>query len=92
MPKIISGSTTVNTGTSGIDHWGIFANADINDLFGVTDASVYNTTVIFANGDYGANAVSISTYYQGSTWYVKFDKATKGSVRVNYIAMYTHAS
>lgn len=92
MPKVISGSKTVNTGTSGIDHWGILANADVNELLGVADASVYNTTVIFVNGDYDANAISISTYYQGSTWYAKFDKVTKGNVRVNYIAMYTPLS
>lgn len=91
IPKVISGSKTVNTGTSGIDHWGILANADVNHLLGVSDASVYNTTVIFANGDYDANAADITTYYDSGTWYAKFNQATRGNIRVNYIVMYTPA-
>ena len=88
IPIIRSGTKSIDVGTSGITYWGIFANYDINQMLGVTDASNFNTTVIFSNGDYAANSFVVDTYYDSGTWYTKFDKSIVGNIRLNYIVAY----
>lgn len=88
IPIIQSGTKSLDLGLSGATHWGVFANYDINQLLGVTNASNFNTSVFFSNGDYAANSFVVDAYYDSGTWYAKFDKSIVGSIRLNYIVAY----
>lgn len=64
--------------------------AEINNLFGVTNASNANTACFFANGDGGAQNVHLEgATFQDNTWRVVGNTNFQtGSLRVNYLLLY----
>lgn len=74
---------------SGDNACNFLSNSEINDYFGVMNASNTNTVVLVANGD--ANAVPAhfeGTSYINGAWYAVYDRIVNGSIRINYLVVY----
>ena len=66
----------------------LFSFAELNDIFGVANVDLGNTTVLAANGDWTANKCQITTFCTASAWHVGFSEIISGPVRVNYLAVF----
>lgn len=65
------------------------SNSEINDYFGVMNASNGNTVVLVANGDANAAPAHFEgTSYINGAWYAVYDRIVKGSIRINYLVVY----
>ena len=98
MP-IIRAGTLIFKNESGIpiNGYAIFKNENLNEMFGVTNASHTNSFLIFMNGDHSAGLVDrdFYTYYTssgGGVWEIKLTDERNINIgaefRVNYIAAY----
>ena len=84
--KMYAGTKVCNSGDNACN---FLSNSEINDYFGVMNASNANTVVLVANGD--ANAVPAhfeGTSYVNGAWYVLYDRIVNGSIRINYLVVY----
>ena len=84
--KMYAGTKVCNSGDNACN---FLSNSEINDYFGVMNASNGNTVVLVANGD--ANAVSAhfeGTSYINGAWYAVYDRIVNGSIRINYLVVY----
>ena len=84
--KMYAGTKVCNSGDNACN---FLSNSEINDYFGVMNASNTNTVVLVANGD--ANAVSAhfeGTSYVNGAWYALYDRIVNGSIRINYLVVY----
>ena len=84
--KMYAGTKVCNSGDNACN---FLSNSEINDYFGVMNASNGNTVVLVANGD--ANAVSAhfeGTSYVNGAWYAVYDRIVNGSIRINYLVVY----
>ena len=84
--KMYAGTKVCNSGDNACN---FLSNSEINDYFGVMNASNINTVVLVANGD--ANAVSVhfeGTSYVNGAWYAVYDRIVNGSIRINYLVVY----
>lgn len=80
----------VITGLSGGTSVLLSTNADVNKIFGVTNASNQNTMILAINGDGNADTNHYEgCTYKGGNWYVTFSNTnTAPNIRVNYIIFY----
>ena len=84
--KMYAGTKVCNSGDNACN---FLSNSEINDYFGVMNASNANTVVLVANGD--ANAVPAhfeGTSYVNGAWYALYDRIVNGSIRINYLVVY----
>ena len=84
--KMYAGTKVCNSGDNACN---FLSNSEINDFFGVMNASNTNTVVLVANGD--ANAVPAhfeGTSYLNGAWYALYDRIVNGSIRINYLVVY----
>jgi hypothetical protein len=84
--KMYAGTKVCNSGDNACN---FLSNSEINDYFGVMNASNANTVVLVANGD--ANAASVhfeGTSYANGAWYAVYDRIVNGSIRINYLVVY----
>ena len=84
--KMYAGTKVCNSGDNA---YNFLSNSEINDFFGVMNASNTNTVVLVANGD--ANAVPAhfeGTSYLNGAWYAVYDRIVNGSIRINYLVVY----
>ena len=84
--KMYAGTKVCNSGDNACN---FLSNSEINDYFGVMNASNANTVVLVANGD--ANAASVhfeGTSYVNGAWYAVYDRIVNGSIRINYLVVY----
>ena len=84
--KMYAGTKVCNSGDNACN---FLSNSEINDYFGVMNASNGNTVVLVANGD--ANAVPAhfeGTSYVNGAWYALYDRIVNGSIRINYLVVY----
>lgn len=84
--KMYAGTKVCNSGDNACN---FLSNSEINDYFGVMNASNTNTVVLVANGD--ANAVSAhfeGTSYVNGAWYALYDRIVNVSIRINYLVVY----
>jgi hypothetical protein len=84
--KMYAGTKVCNSGDNACN---FLSNSEINDYFGVMNASNGNTVVLVANGD--ANAVPAhfeGTSYVNGAWYAVYDRIVNGSIRINYLVVY----
>ena len=84
--KMYAGTKVCNSGDNACN---FLSNSEINDFFGVMNASNANTVVLVANGD--ANAVPAhfeGTSYMNGAWYALYDRIVNGSIRINYLVVY----
>lgn len=84
--KMYAGTKVCNSGDNACN---FLSNSEINDYFGVMNASNGNTVVLVANGD--ANAVPAhfeGTSYSNGAWYAVYDRIVNGSIRINYLVVY----
>lgn len=84
--KMYAGTKVCNSGNNACN---FLSNSEINDYFGVMNASNVNTVVLVANGD--ANAVPAhfeGTSYVNGAWYALYDRIVNGSIRINYLVVY----
>lgn len=84
--KMYAGTKVCNSGDNACN---FLSNSEINDYFGVMNASNANTVVLVANGD--ANAVPAhfeGTSYMNGAWYALYDRIVNGSIRINYLVVY----
>lgn len=84
--KMYAGTKVCNSGDNACN---FLSNSEINDYFGVMNASNTNTVVLVANGD--ANAVPAhfeGTSYLNGAWYALYDRIVNGSIRINYLVVY----
>lgn len=84
--KMYAGTKVCNSGDNACN---FLSNSEINDYFGVMNASNGNTVVLVANGD--ANAVPAhfeGTSYVNGAWYAMYDRIVNGSIRINYLVVY----
>ena len=84
--KMYAGTKVCNSGDNACN---FLSNSEINDYFGVMNASNTNTVVLVANGD--ANAVPAhfeGTSYVNGAWYAVYDRIVNGSIRINYLVVY----
>lgn len=84
--KMYAGTKVCNSGDNACN---FLSNSEINDYFGVMNASNVNTVVLVANGD--ANAVPAhfeGTSYVNGAWYALYDRIVNGSIRINYLVVY----
>ena len=84
--KMYAGTKVCNSGDNACN---FLSNSEINDYFGVMNASNANTVVLVANGD--ANAVPAhfeGTSYVNGAWYAVYDRIVNGSIRINYLVVY----
>ena len=84
--KMYAGTKVCNSGDNACN---FLSNSEINDYFGVMNASNANTVVLVANGD--ANAVLAhfeGTSYSNGAWYAVYDRIVNGSIRINYLVVY----
>lgn len=84
--KMYAGTKVCNSGDNACN---FLSNSEINDYFGVMNASNANTVVLVANGD--ANAVPAhfeGTSYINGAWYALYDRIVNGSIRINYLVVY----
>lgn len=84
--RMYAGTKVCNSGDNSCN---FLSNSEINDYFGVMNASNINTVVLVANGD--ANAVPAhfeGTSYVNGAWYALYDRIVNGSIRINYLVVY----
>lgn len=84
--KMYAGTKVCNSGDNACN---FLSNSEINDYFGVMNASNVNTVVLVANGD--ANAVPAhfeGASYVNGAWYALYDRIVNGSIRINYLVVY----
>lgn len=84
--RMYAGTKVCNSGDNACN---FLSNSEINDFFGVMNASNANTVVLVANGD--ANAVPAhfeGTSYVNGAWYALYDRIVNGSIRINYLVVY----
>lgn len=84
--RMYAGTKVCNSGDNACN---FLSNSEINDYFGVMNASNANTVVLVANGD--ANAVPAhfeGTNYVNGAWYAVYDRIVNGSIRINYLVVY----
>jgi hypothetical protein len=84
--KMYAGTKVCNSSDNACN---FLSNSEINDYFGVMNASNVNTVVLVANGD--ANAVPAhfeGTSYVNGAWYALYDRIVNGSIRINYLVVY----
>ena len=84
--KMYAGTKVCNSGDNACN---FLSNSEINDFFGVMNASNTNTVVLVANGD--SNAVPAhfeGTSYVNGAWYAVYDRIVNGSIRINYLVVY----
>ena len=92
IPQIKAG-TIIKTVAGGNNSASVFTNAEINKMFGVSDATNLNTVVIFTEGDAAARTSGghmDSTAYLNETWYATYAELFSGTakVRINYTIIY----
>ena len=92
IPQIKAG-TIIKTVAGGNNSASVFTNAEINKMFGVSDATNLNTVAIFAEGDAAARTSGghmDSTAYLNGIWYATYAELFSGTakVRINYTIIY----
>lgn len=92
IPQIKAG-TIIKTAAGGNNSADVFTNAEINKMFGVSDATNLNTVAIFTEGDAAARTSGghmDGTAYLNGTWYATYAELFSGTakVRINYIIIY----
>ena len=92
IPQIKVG-TIIKTFAGGNNSAGVFTNAEINKMFGVSDATNLNTVAIFTEGDAAARTSGghmDGTAYLNGTWYATYAELSSGTakVRINYAIIY----
>ena len=92
IPQIKAG-TIIKTVAGGNNSAGVFTNAEINKMFGVSDATNLNTVAIFTEGDAAARTSGghmDGTAYLNGTWYATYAELLSGTakVRINYAIIY----
>ena len=92
IPQIKAG-TIIKTVAGGNNSADVFTNAEINKMFGVSDATNLNTVAIFTEGDAAARTSGghmDSTAYLNGTWYATYAELFSGTakVRINYTIIY----
>ena len=92
IPQIKAG-TIIKTVAGGNNSASVFTNAEINKMFGVSDATNLNTVAIFTEGDAAARTSGghmDSTAYLNGTWYATYAELFSGTaiVRINYTIIY----
>lgn len=92
IPQIKAG-TIIKTAAGGNNSADVFTNAEINKMFGVSDATNLNTVVIFTEGDAAARTSGghmDGTAYLNGTWYATYAELFSGTakVRINYTIIY----
>lgn len=84
--KMYAGTKVCNSGDNACN---FLSNSEINDFFGVMNASNTNTVVLVANGDaYAVPAHFEGTNYSNGAWYAVYDRIVSGSIRINYLVVY----
>lgn len=92
IPQIKAG-TIIKTVAGGNNSADVFTNAEINKMFGVSDATNLNTVAIFTEGDAAARTSGghmDGTAYLNGTWYATYAELFSGTakVRINYTIIY----
>lgn len=92
IPQIKAG-TIIKTVAGGNNSADVFANAEINKMFGVSDATNLNTVAIFTEGDAAARTSGghmEGTAYLNGIWYATYAELFSGTakVRINYTIIY----
>ena len=92
IPQIKAG-TIIKTVVGGNNSSDVFTNAEINKMFGVSDATNLNTVAIFTEGDAAARTSGghmEGTAYINGTWYATYAELFSGTakVRINYTIIY----
>lgn len=92
IPKIKAG-TIIKTVAGGNNSADVFTNAEINKMFGASDATNLNTVAIFTEGDAAARTSGghmDGTAYLNGTWYATYAELFSGTakVRINYTIIY----
>ena len=92
IPQIKAG-TIIKTVAGGNNSADVFTNAEINKMFGVSDATNLNTVVIFTEGDAAARTSGghmDGTAYLNEIWYATYAELFSGTakVRINYTIIY----
>ena len=84
--KMYAGTKVCNSGDNACN---FLSNSEINDYFGVMNASNGNTVVLVANGDANATPAHFEgTSYINGAWYAVYDRIVNGSIRINYLVVY----
>ena len=84
--KMYAGTKVCNSGDNACN---FLSNSEINDFFGVMNASNGNTVVLVANGDANAAPAHFEgTSYVNGAWYAVYDRIVNGSIRINYLVVY----
>lgn len=84
--KMYAGTKVCNSGDNACN---FLSNSEINDYFGVMNASNANTVVLVANGDANAAPTHFEgTSYVNGAWYAVYDRIVNGSIRINYLVVY----
>lgn len=84
--KMYAGTKVCNSGDNSCN---FLSNSEINDYFGVMNASNGNTVVLVANGDANAALAHFEgTSYVNGAWYAVYDRIVNGSIRINYLVVY----
>ena len=92
IPQIKAG-TIIKTVAGGNNSASVFTNAEINKMFGVSDATNLNTVAIFTEGDAAARTSGghmDGTAYLNGIWYATYAELFSGTaiVRINYTIIY----
>lgn len=92
IPQIKAG-TIIKTVEGGNNSASVFTNAEINKMFGVSDATNLNTVAIFTEGDAAARTSGghmDGAAYLNGTWYATYAELFSGTakVRINYTIIY----
>lgn len=92
IPQIKAG-TIIKTVAGGNNSADVFTNAEINKMFGVSDATNLNTVAIFTEGDAAARTSGghmDGAAYLNGTWYATYAELFSGTakVRINYTIIY----
>lgn len=92
IPQIKAG-TIIKTVAGGNNSADVFTNAEINKMFGVSDATNLNTVAIFTEGDAAARTSGghmDGTAYLNGTWYATYAELFSGTAkaRINYTIIY----
>lgn len=84
--RMYAGTKVCNSGDNACN---FLSNSEINDYFGVMNASNGNTVVLVANGDANAAPAHFEgTSYVNGAWYAVYDRIVNGSIRINYLVVY----
>lgn len=92
IPQIKAG-TIIKTVAGRNNSVDVFTNAEINKMFGVSDATNLNTVAIFTEGDAAARTSGghmDGAAYLNGTWYATYAELFSGTakVRINYTIIY----